>query len=302
MLLVLWGENKLEHPFADSGECVVDSQGRSLCLGILPGILSLMISTLSILKGCLELSEGKSWKDKIHALIYAACNISFRLPSISLAILFYNEWAVALLIPVLICNLLLIVRYEKVKRKQFSIVTSVVISTLSPFVTCDQANLYQRVDLERSFVDSDQSAKYRKQLSASLSMLTSPLFFVSDLVLLLLLKYNKEFTYSKSIVLEKETTIYVLMTFILPMGAVTMISNFLYGMSTARKPISVSNYYAYGHVYRYFSGALASKFKFCLQHVGFLFVLIVVFVASGSAISTIGMSEVSSNLGGKCIV
>ena len=91
ILLVLWANNKMDHPFADTTDCVVDSQGRNLCLGILPGILSLMLSSVSVLKGCLEVSEGRSWREKIQTLIYAACNMSFRIPSMSLAIIFFNE-------------------------------------------------------------------------------------------------------------------------------------------------------------------------------------------------------------------
>jgi len=146
-------------------------------------------------------------------------------------------------------------------------------------------------------------------MSAKLSLLTSPLLFVSDLVLLLLLKYSEKFTYSESIVLEKDTTIHILMTYLLPMGAITMISNFLYAMSTTMKKMPAVNYFSYDYMYIHFSGALVNKFKSCLQYLGFLLVLIGVLVASGLAIASIydgnrtfHMSEVSSNLDGKQIV
>lgn len=94
ILLILYGKNKLDQPFAGASDCIIDSAGRALCLGILPGIISFLTSLLSIMKGSLEISEGKNWQDKLNILVYAFANFIFRLPSISLLVLFFDEWSI----------------------------------------------------------------------------------------------------------------------------------------------------------------------------------------------------------------
>ena len=42
---------------------MIDSAGRCVCLGVVPGIFSLTLSLLSLLKGSIDVSEGKTWRD-----------------------------------------------------------------------------------------------------------------------------------------------------------------------------------------------------------------------------------------------
>ena len=59
LLFVLYGENMLDSPLTPQSNCVMDSIGRRLCFGILPGVISFLSSVLSILKGSIEISEGQ---------------------------------------------------------------------------------------------------------------------------------------------------------------------------------------------------------------------------------------------------
>ena len=60
MLIVLWAEKKLPLPWSE-GYQYIDPQGNVLDFGILPGILSLIMSSLVIIKGSLETAESSNF-------------------------------------------------------------------------------------------------------------------------------------------------------------------------------------------------------------------------------------------------
>ena len=190
LLLIIWGQNKIELPWSNE-TCLKDSQNRTVCLGVIPGILSLTISLLSILKGSIDISEGQSWTEKGITFVYSFCNFAFRLPSIALLILYFNEWSLMIFIPILIANLIMILRFDTEKRQDLSIVSSVIISTVTPFVTSDQTNLYQRTDSQIASEDTSSDNEYRRKLASNISMAVSPILFTGDLVLFLLLRFYK---------------------------------------------------------------------------------------------------------------
>ena len=259
VLLILYGKQKLDSPFDDTTSCYIDSIGRQLCLGILPGIFSMLNSIVSILKASLEISEGKSFEDKIYILIYAFTNFSFRLPSIALLVLFFDEWAVTILAFVLISNFIVIVRYDKEKRKNFSVFTSAVVATVSPFISSDQTNLYSRKDIKRDILDDIESKTHRKKLSALVSMVTTPLLLMSNIALLLLLEFNNDFKFSDDINIEKTTVTNLLVKFFLPMGVITMFVNYLYGMHVSKDNKCVKYFFRCSLLILLFFGALASS-------------------------------------------
>ena len=259
LLIILYGREKLDSPFDDSSSCFTDTIGRQLCLGILPGILSMLNSIVSLLKASLEISEGKSFEDKIYILIYAFTNYVFRLPSIALLILYFNEWAAAILAVILMANFIVIIRYDKEKRKDFSVFSSAIIASVSPFISSDQTNLYARKDIQRVLPTDDESETHRKKLSALVSMVTTPLLLMGNITLLLLLEYTKDFKYSDDIKIEKLTVTSLLVKFFLPMGLITMLVNYLYGMHVSKDSNVVKYFFRCSVLILLFFGALATS-------------------------------------------
>ena len=232
LLLVLWGQAKLKSPLNEDA-IITDSQGRTLYVGILPGVISLSLSALSILKGCLDVSEGKDWHEKFTAIVYGTCNFLFRLPSVALLIMYFNEWATIPLISVFFTVSVLIVRYDE--RETFSVTTSVLISCMTPFISSDQANVYERTDLNTSQSDNERNSRHRRKLSAKSSIITTLLLVLINLILYLLLKFDKTFKYNEDIILKRETTEKLLSTFLLPMAGLATLSNCLYGLTVSEK-------------------------------------------------------------------
>ena len=227
LLFIVWGQNKIDLPWSNE-TCLKDSQNRTVCLGVIPGILSLAISLLSLLKGSIELSEGQSWTEKGITFVYSFCNFAFRLPSIALLILYFNEWSLMIFIPIMVANLIMILRFDTDKRQDLSIVSSVIISTVTPFVASDQTNLYQRTESQIASVDTSSDNTYRRKLASNISMAISPMLFTGDLVLFFLLRFHKTFDYNDEIILEENVTEKILSMFLLPLGGLVMVANLMY--------------------------------------------------------------------------
>jgi hypothetical protein len=244
LLLVLWGEGLLPLPWIDTF-CITDTQGRHVCL--YTGIFSLIMSLLSVIKGSMEVSEGPKWTDQAQAAGYAICNLAFRLPSYALLILYFNEWSVILFFAILFINYTFMVRYDTIKKKEFHVLTSVVMMMLTPIVSSDQPHKFQTTDIQGSTIYKIQkNNKNRRNLSANISMITSFMVFISNLILLLTLKLDSEFVArgnGGNIILERNTTENILQIFLLPMGGVALLSSVMYRIDDLKTQGPSYNYF-----------------------------------------------------------
>ena len=283
ILLICWGNGTIPTPWSKN-TCITDMMGRQLCLGVFPGIFSLCISSISIIKGSLDISEGRTAREKLIVVIYAISNYLFRLPTIALLILYFNEWSTIILLPLLLVNLVLIMRYDETKREDISILSSVLIASISPFMASDQANLYQRTNSERNHEIDESENKNRRELSAKTSMATLPFLFLGNLSLYLLLIYKEDFitpTMEEYLIMEKESTVKVLSMFLLPLGGILIISNVIYYKIIISDPNPSTNYYGASYIYNLVSEQVKIKLKICGQGiVAFLvFISIIILLA-----------------------
>ena len=222
ILLILWGNGSFELPW--SKHTYEDSQGRQV--GIYPGLFSLTISSLSILIGSLDISEGRIWQEKLIVFVYALCDYLFRLPTIALLVLYFGiEWSSIIFLSLIIVSLILMRWYDQLKRQEISTFTSVLLAPISPFIASDQANLYQRTDL------NETSNKHRRELSVLISMATISILFLSNIILYLLLVYKNDFitpSMETTLIMDKESTEKMLYMLLLPLGGFIVVSNLIY--------------------------------------------------------------------------
>ena len=192
-------------------------------------------------------------------MIYAFTNFTFRLPSIAISILFFDEWSIIVVIIIVIMNFIVIFRCDKNKRKEFSVFSSAIIATVSPFISSEQTNLYKRSDLQRQRSKNKGSETHRKKLSAKVAMVTSPLILISDITLLLLLNCDSDFKYSEEIKMEKGFAVKLLMKFLVPMGLLTMVVNYLYGKHFSKDKDSMKYFFRFSVLIFLFIGALTAS-------------------------------------------
>ena len=294
LLLVLWGEGLLPLPWMETF-CIKDTQGRIVCL--YTGIFSLIMSLLSVIKGSMEVSEGPKWTDQAQAGGYAVCNLAFRLPSYALLILYFNEWSVILFLVILFINYTLMVRYDTRKTKEFHVLTSVVMMMLTPIVSSDQPHKFQITDIKGSTIYKIQkNNKNRRNLSANISMITSVMVFVSNLIILLTLKLDSQFVArgnGGNIILERNTTENMLQMFLLPMGGVAILSSVMYRIDDLKTQGSSYNYFGVDFIIN----IIANRILTVCKIVSLTFAVMVTILLFGITSSTMKQYIDSNNPG-----
>ena len=188
---------------------------------------------------------------------------------------------------IILANWITIVRYTKHKRKDFSLVTSVLVTSISPFVLSDQANICQRNDIENSCIDRYSRNRHRKHLSTNTTMVVSGLLFLSNVTLLCQLKFNREFKYSDDIVMEKEETEKFLGLFLLPLVGLLAISNYLYRVVIVQKKNPYPNHYDLDSIYFLVVEPISIKIKSLFQHIGQILILICVLTVGITSLTKI---------------
>ena len=296
ILLYLWGTQILELPWAKD-TCFTDSRNRQLCLGAFPGMFSFTISIISIIKSSLNISEGLCWQEKVTVLVYALCNYLFRLPSLVLAILYFDEWSISIIAPILILNFILILRYDRKKRKDFSITTSVLVSSIIPFVSSDQANLYQIKDAIPCYSFSELENKYRRKLSAKMSMASFPILLISDVILLMMLRYRESFTYNENIIMDKTLTEDFILLFLLPLGGFLLASNIAYLVVIIPKYAESNYYYGTEYITSILTAKVKIKVQKCIHLMVVLLILFGVMTLIGSSSFILSLSQGKKSVG-----
>ena len=226
MLLVLWAEKLLPLPWSVD-TTFVDLQGNILDFGILPAVVSLAMSSIVILKGSIEITESSRFEEVVLVVGYALCNFVFRLSSFALAIIYFKVWSIVLFVSIFVVNFICILRYDEPKRKDFSIITSTIISIFTPFISSDQPHKFQLVSKHYIKHERKSQSMHKRNLSARMAIVTFPMILICDLALLLNLKINSHFKYG-DINLTPETTETILYMLVFPAGFAALITSIVF--------------------------------------------------------------------------
>ena len=240
LLLVLWGEKKLPAPWSAPNN-FVDAYGNQINLGMLPSLVSLLISCSVVLKGTLDLAGKLGLKDGIYLVVFAVTNSFFRITSFALAILHFKHLSIALFLLLFLINCLTIVRHDEEEVKSFSLLTSSVTSIFCPFLADEETqwlNLPNEDDKKKNCEEITRN-RNRNELSAKIGLMTVPLILVSNLLLLLLLVYGGDFRYSLDIIVCRPTAIKILVLVELPAGVAAIIACIFF--LKANKPLRLVN-------------------------------------------------------------
>ena len=185
-------------------------------------------------------------------------------------------------------------RYDRLKRQHFSVVTSVLVVSISAFITSDQTNVYQMKKRKKDVEFHETENKDRRKLSATISMANLPFFFLSNLILYFLLAYKKDFitpTLKSNLIMEKENTEQILRLFLLPLGGCLMVSNLMYYkvMNPLKNPFK--NYYGTNYIYKDVSEKVKAYVQYCVQGLLALVVFLCVVILASFSSYHIGKGE-----------
>lgn len=272
LLFVVWGEGILPLPWHET-KVYVDSQGNVLDLGVLPGVLSLLSSLINIIHGYMNIAETNSCKENLLVCVYAISNVAFRLGSFSLSILYFKEWSIILFMLMGLINVICIYRYDKHKRKRFSVATSAAVSMFAPLASSDQPHQYQRrQDPSKRGRRPNPLSDHRRNLSANMSITALPFILIHDVALFLLLKYHENFKYNKKIILERGEVLTILSLFVFPMAFCVVLVSIQFRALSAKIKARDINHFSGMEI----ASLLSSSFSWKIRHCWRLTIVIIV--------------------------
>ena len=220
LLLVMYAKGILPVPW-NTDSTIRDSLGNELNLGPVPGVFSMSLSLISVLKGSIAISEATCPGEKLAVCVYTLCTIIFRTLSFTLFIIYFNEWSVLIVVIVMLATIVVIIRFDKDKKVDVSMLTTVLISVFMPTAVAKRPEAKQR---KSNANKRDKNAENRIILTRKISSITAPLIILFDILLLVILEYLPEYRIACDIVLPKHTSILLLTFFLVPIGAFSFIA------------------------------------------------------------------------------
>ena len=237
LLLVMYAKGILTVPW-NSDSTIRDSLGNELNLGPVPGVFSLSLSLLSVLKGSVAISEAKDAGEKLAVCVYTLCTIIFRTLSFTLLIIYFNEWSVMPILIIVLATIVVIIRFDKDKKTDVSMLTTVLISLFLPTALAKRPEAKQR---KANAHIRDKNAENRIILTRKISSVTAPLIILLDIALIVILRYLPEYKIACDIVLPKETSIMMLTFFLVPIGAFSFVA----GLSIQEVKLAKRHYFGF---------------------------------------------------------
>ena len=140
-----------------------------------------------------------------------------------------------LFVSIFVVNFVCILRYDEPKRKDFSIITSTIISIFTPFISSDQPHKFQLVSKHYIKHERKSQSMRKRNLSARMAIVTFPMILICDLALLLNLKINSDFKYG-DINLTPEMTETILCMLVFPAGFAALITSIVFYKQRPENP------------------------------------------------------------------
>ena len=222
LLLVLYAKGKLTIPW-ESVTTIDDGYGNLLNLGPLPGIFSMIMSVLSVVKGCIAISEAKGVKETIFTIVFGVCTILFRTLSYTAIIIYFNKFSILMLITIIVATVIVIYRMDKNQKAEVSLLSTVLISLFVPIAFPKQPEKKQLKEYQN---EKRENIVFRNRMTRRISLVTLPIILCFDTLLFLLLKYHTSFKTADDIILSKESSALVLAIFVLPLGIASLCASF----------------------------------------------------------------------------
>ena len=226
LMMLLVAYRKLPMPWNETST-FQDDLGNSVSLGAFPGMFSLIMSVLSFIISSLDVAECDNWKDKFVYGSYAFCNGLFRIGSIVMLLTLFRFYTLRVFIPCLFfASITAIIRFDRGGRDNFSSLTTFLVGLFLPVAVSAEPQKAQYLQEEENY-DKEITEK-RKSISGKISLLTSPVILLFDLVLFLKLIFMESFRIHCGLVSgvndTKKVAIKVLYLFLLPSGVASIAS------------------------------------------------------------------------------
>ena len=136
--------------------------------------------------------------------------------------MYFRQWSAILFIILAIVNIFIIYNYDENRRKNFSILTSALISMFTPVVSSEEPHLFQLTTRNYTQETVKQYTRDRRNLSSKLAIINWIIIFISNVALLVLLEQDS-LNFNPEIVLKRKATIKILYILLVPVSLSALI-------------------------------------------------------------------------------
>ena len=187
--IYMWSKGYLRTPWEETS-MFVDSNGNKWSMGNVVTTLSLTLTIGGMIKGCLDSFE--STDKKFQFLCFSTINMVYRIGSLAFYIQYFDDYRYILfplILPLLGISSIIFLRRSERHGKKISVLSSVFCSLVVPVSATDRPHRYQ-IKLNEILDEEERKKEEQerkilsdeiRQNSGKLSMITSPLFLVADL-------------------------------------------------------------------------------------------------------------------------
>jgi hypothetical protein len=229
ILMVLMGRGVLELPWQEN-VVITDKYYNQLPLGKI-GTMSLVLCCLSLLKASNDASEFKGMQRKLNGFMFSVTNLLFRLPGLALVIIYLDMWSFVVF-GVLIFVTTTSFLYVKGNSSStfFQATTSVAFSIFLPISAYKfpyQKQLWVGELSEEQESAQNQEDKFKRRISSMISIITLPIVYIPNLMILLGIKYLG-LKYDQNIVIADVQLEQIVLFYITPMFILSLLSSLVF--------------------------------------------------------------------------
>ena len=189
LMMIMYFYNVIPMPWSEDS-IIEDSAGNRLNVGALPGVISLLLSSSSILNNALDLSESKSRNQMLSYASFSLITCIFRMTGYVLVVITFREFSSIMFILIAFVALSIILRFKKESTKGFSLVTTFMIGIFIPCAVSEEPQNRQYLPDETNQAELDaelDASNKRRKLTAKIAMGSIPIIMLFNIILLILL-------------------------------------------------------------------------------------------------------------------
>ena len=229
LLLIMYAYGKVPLPWSSS-TIIKDSAGNQWNIGALPGMVSLLLSGLTLIKNAVDTTEAQTATELMMFASFSLLTCVFRVSGYTIAIVTLREFSTIMFFFIAFASLSIIVRFDKMSRKGFSSLTTFIVGIFIPSAISERPHLTQYPKINADTRTSD-TMRNRRILTGAIAFWAVPIVLLFITSLLLLILFDKEYKVSSDLIFDNRTSKRCLksliLVLVLPSGVFSLIGAML---------------------------------------------------------------------------
>ena len=201
-------------------------------LGALPGLISIVLSSTTIINNALDISGPKSLTEKLSYASFSMNTCIFRMAGYVLPIITFREFSSVMFGLIAVSSLLAIVRED---RRGFSWLTTFIAGIFIPCAVAREPQKSQYAEIKsnkqentsKEIKEEDCQKTARRILTANIAMVSTSIILIFNVIILIVLLTSQSFKLSPDMILDPEESKQrikkIIIFLVIPTGVLTII-------------------------------------------------------------------------------